>query len=140
MLNVSREGFSLLNGWSRGGLPAFEGVRYSAQYGHPDQEVHDNGEEENEGRHVYNTKGATSGVGKWGAGSDIDGQRVLFCGAQAMGLADIGEADWNEKGFDYENQQGISIGKIFGYLKPVFYSNYNESDEDFGLIVCDTAL
>ena len=91
-------------------------------------------------RHVYNTKGATSGSGKWGAGSDVEGQRVLFCGAQAMGLADIGEAEWNEKGFDYDNQQGVSIGKIFGYLKPVFYSNYNESDEDFGLIVCDTAI
>jgi N4-gp56 family major capsid protein len=91
-------------------------------------------------RHVYNTKGLVSGVGKWGSGSDVEGQRVLFCGAQAMGLADIGEAEWNEKGFDYDNQQGISIGKIFGYLKPVFYSNYNESDEDFGLIVCDTAI
>ena len=91
-------------------------------------------------RHVYNTKGAVSGSGKWGAGSNIDGQRVLFCGAQAMGCADIGEAEWNEKGFDYDNQQGISIGKIFGYLKPVFYSNYNESEEDFGLIVCDTAI
>lgn len=91
-------------------------------------------------RHVYNTKGATSGVGKWGAGSDVEGQRVLLCGAQAMGYADIGDAEWVEKGFDYENQQGISIGKIAGLLKPVFRSAVTGTDEDFGVICCDTAI
>lgn len=91
-------------------------------------------------RHVYNTKGAVSGVGKWGAGSDVDGQRVIFAGAQALGMADIGSPEWVEKGFDYDNQQGISIAKMFGYLKPVFRSQINASDEDFGVIVCDTAI
>lgn len=91
-------------------------------------------------RHVYNTLGATSGTDKWGASNDVDGQRVLFCGAQALGMADIGTPEWVEKGFDYDNQQGISVGKLFGFLKPVFHSNYDSADEDFGLIVCDTAI
>jgi len=91
-------------------------------------------------RHVYNTQGATSGVDKWGSGSTVDGQRTLFCGAQALGIADIGAPEWVEKGFDYDNQQGISIGKMFGFLKPVFRSQIDASDEDFGVIVCDTAI
>jgi N4-gp56 family major capsid protein len=90
-------------------------------------------------RHVYNTQGAASGS-KWGSGSTVDGQRTLFCGAQAIGIADIGAPEWVEKGFDYDNQQGISIGKMFGFLKPVFRSQIDASDEDFGVIVCDTAI
>lgn len=90
-------------------------------------------------RHVYNTQGAASGS-KWGSGSTVDGQRTLFCGAQALGIADIGAPEWVEKGFDYDNQQGISIGKMFGFLKPVFRSQIDASDEDFGVIVCDTAI
>lgn len=91
-------------------------------------------------RHVFNTRGATSGSGKWGSGSDVDGQRVLFCGAQSLAYADIGMASWEEEGFDYGNQQGISIGKIAGLLKPVFYSNIDAGDEDFGVVACDTAI
>lgn len=91
-------------------------------------------------RHVYNTKGATSGVDKWGAGNDVDGQRVLFCGAQALGMADIGSPEWIEKGFDFENQQAISVGKIFGMKKPVFRSHVSKTDEDFGVLCVDTAI
>ncbi len=90
-------------------------------------------------RHVYNTAGAASGS-KWGSGSTVDGQRTLFCGAQALGMADIGAPEWVEKGFDYENQQGIAVGKLFGFLKPVFRSNIDATNEDFGVIVCDTAI
>ena len=90
-------------------------------------------------RHVFNTQGASSGS-KWGAGSAINGQAVLFCGAQALGIADIGSPEWVEKGFDYDNQQGISVGKMFGFLKPVFRSAIDGSDEDFGVIRCDTAI
>jgi N4-gp56 family major capsid protein len=91
-------------------------------------------------RHVFNTKGAAGGS-KWGGGA-VDGQRVLFCGAQALGMADIGAPEWIEKGFDYDNQQGISIAKMFGLLKPQFKSVLDPSgaDEDFGVIVCDTAI
>lgn len=90
-------------------------------------------------RHVYNTLGAASGS-KWGAGSAIDGQAVLFCGAQALGLADIGLPMWVEKDFDYDNSPGISVAKIFGLLKPVFRSIHNKSDEDFGVLRIDTAI
>lgn len=89
-------------------------------------------------RHVYNTKGLASGS-KWGSGA-VDGQRVIMAGAQAMGYADIGMAEWVEKGFDYDNQQGISVGKILGMKKPVFRSQVTASDEDFGVLVVDTAI
>lgn len=85
-------------------------------------------------RHVYNTSGAAAGS-KWGSGGNVDGCQILFCGAQALGMADIGSPEWNEKGFDYDNQQGISIGKIAGFLKPKFGTIYeNNSVEDFGVI------
>ena len=89
-------------------------------------------------RHVYNTSGAAAGS-KWGAAGDVDGCQVLFCGAQALGMADIGAPYWDEEGFDYSNQQGISIGKILGFLKPRFRNIYEDSLEDFGAISCYTA-
>jgi N4-gp56 family major capsid protein len=92
-----------------------------------------------EHRHVFNTEGAVSGTGKWGAGSNIDGQRVLFCGAQALAMADIGLPTWVEKEFDYDNQPGISTGKIFGMKKPVFPDVLTGANEDFGVIACDTS-
>ena len=86
-------------------------------------------------RHVPNCAGATSGVDQWGSGSNIVGSVNLFCGAQAMGFADIGEASWDEEGFDYQNQQGIAVGKIFGFLKPQFESMYaNNTKQDFGVV------
>ena len=85
-------------------------------------------------RHVPNTRLAASGS-KFGAGSDVDGCHVIFAGAQALGMADIGNPDWNEKGFDYDNQQGISIGKILGFLKPQFNTQYSGGTvEDHGLM------
>ena len=90
-------------------------------------------------RHVYNTRLAASGS-KWGASGTVDGCQILFCGAQALGMADIGAPEWVEKGFDYENQQGIAIGKILGFLKPKFGNIYeNNSVEDFGVLSCYTA-
>ncbi|MCJ7797289.1 MAG: DUF4043 family protein, partial [Thermoleophilia bacterium] len=55
-------------------------------------------------------------------------------GAQALGMADIGNPEWVEKGFDYDNQQGISVAKIMGFLKPKFNSIYDATTEDFGLM------
>ena len=76
----------------------------------------------------------------WGSGA-VSGQRVLFCGAQAMGMADIGLPYWDENTFDYGNQHGVSIGKIFGLLKPRFNSIYTGTTPiDFGLVVVDTAI
>ena len=88
---------------------------------------------------VYNTKGATSG-NKWGSGGAINGTRTLLCGAQALGMADLGPAEWDEKTFQYGSQQGINIDKMFGLLKPKFYSIYDESEEDFGLLTIDHYL
>lgn len=85
-------------------------------------------------RHVYNTAGASSG-NKWGSGGTIDGCQILFCGAQALGMADIGNPKWVEKGFDFENQQAISVGKMLGFLKPKFTSMYaGNTVQDFGVM------
>lgn len=85
-------------------------------------------------RHVYNTSGASS-PNKWGSSGDVDGCQILFCGAQALAMADIGNPEWVEKGFDYENQQGISVSKILGFLKPKFNSIYSGNTvQDFGVI------
>lgn len=85
-------------------------------------------------RHVFNTSGLSSGS-KWGSGGTVEGCQILFAGAQALGMADIGAPEWVEKGFDYENQQGISVGKIFGFLKPKFNSIYsNNTVQDFGVM------
>jgi len=82
---------------------------------------------------VPNTRLSASGA-KWGAGSAIDGSVVLFCGAQAMGMADIGNPEWVEEEFDYGNQSGISVSKMLGFKKPVFYSQYEKTTEDFGVL------
>ena len=85
-------------------------------------------------RHVYNTSGAAPGS-KWGSSGNVDGCQVLFCGAQALAMADIGNPEWVEKGFDYDNQQGISVSKILGFLKPRFNSIYSGNTvQDFGVI------
>jgi len=98
-------------------------------------------------RHVFSTEGATTGTSaeagdagyKWGADADVVGARALFCGAQALAMADIGMPEVVEDTFDYGNQSGISIGKIFGLRKPKYQSDYNGSVEDFGIIALDTA-
>ncbi len=85
-------------------------------------------------RHVPSTVGALSGS-KYGASGTVEGAQILFCGAQALGMADIGAPEWEEKGFDYDNQQGISTGKIIGFLKPQFGSIYeNNTVQDFGVL------
>ena len=91
-------------------------------------------------RHVYNTRGAADGA-KWGAGRNVDGGRALFCGAQALAMVDLpGSHEWVEKMMDYDNKHGISVGKIFGFLKPrLNAAPYYETAEDFGIIACDTA-
>lgn len=94
--------------------------------------------------HVYHTTGAADGS-KWGAAGGIDGQRVLICGAQAMGMTDIGLPEWVEDDFDYKNKMGISISKIMGFLKPQFKTTeggraLSSTEEDFGICVLDTAI
>ncbi len=98
-------------------------------------------------RHVFNTNGATSGASgnagsngyKWGANADINGSACLFVGAQGLAMADIGLPEIVEDSFDYGNQNGISIGKIFGFKKPKYNSDHNGAVEDFGIIRLDVA-
>ena len=75
-------------------------------------------------RHVYNTAGAASGS-KWGAGGAVDGCQMLFCGAQALGMADLGNPEWVEEDDDYKNTLGISVSKILGFKKPQFTTQYS---------------
>ncbi len=91
-------------------------------------------------RHVFNSVGLESGVDQWGSSADVEGQRILFCGAQALAFADIGDPYWVEKEFDYDNQPGISVGKMSGLLKPVFRAAVTGTDEDFGVLCIDTAI
>lgn len=87
-------------------------------------------------RHVPNTSGLASGS-KWGAGGLVDGCQALFCGAQALGMADLGNPGWVEEGDDYENQRAVSIWKIFGLLKPSYITQYGQgaaTSQDFGVI------
>ncbi len=98
-------------------------------------------------RHVFNTTGATTGTSsnagaagyKWGADANVNGSACLFCGAQALAMADIGIPEIVEDTFDYGNQNGISIGKIFGLQKPKYHSDVTGQSEDFGVIRLDVA-
>lgn len=91
-----------------------------------------------EHRYVFSTNGLASGS-KWGDGT-VNGSRTLLCGAQALGLADLGDPDWVEKTFEYDSQPGINVDKMFGLLKPKFYSIYDETTEDFGVLAVDHML
>lgn len=88
--------------------------------------------------HAYTTKGAADGS-KWGGGS-VDGSRLVMCGAQALGMADIGRPDWVEKRFDFDNQPAISVGKIFGFRKPQYLDPITDTVEDFGVMTLDVAI
>ena len=59
--------------------------------------------------------------------------RAVLMGQQA-GIFGIGmDEKWVEKKFDYDNQWGISAGRIFGIIKPVFNS------QDYGVVTMATA-
>ena len=90
---------------------------------------------------VYSTTGLAP-ASKWGKADPgyVDGTRSLFCGAQALGMADLGNPEWDEKTFQYGSQTGINVDKMFGFLKPKFYSIYDKSVEDFGVIAVDHYL
>lgn len=96
-----------------------------------------------EHRLVYNTKGAGTND-KWGGTVGVDatqdGSRALLCGAQALGMADLGTPEWSEKWFNYDSSPGVNVDKMFGYLKPKFHSNYSDTVEDFGVIAVDHAI
>ena len=109
------------NPWFTGGIVTIDGIVF-----HPH-------------RLVFNTLGAASGS-KWGSGGTVDGSRMLLAGRQALGMIDLGVPEWNEKEFQYNSQQGISIDKMFGFKKPVFYNTNTGQDEDFGVMCLDHSI
>lgn len=92
-----------------------------------------------EHRLVYNNSRAPAGS-RWGAGGNVTGTRSLLCGAQALGMLDLGPPEWDEEYFDYKTKQGISVDKMFGLLNPQFYSIYDQSVENFGVVGVDHYL
>ena len=56
-----------------------------------------------------------------GSGSAYVARNVL-CGQQAGVIAWGAPVKWVEKTFDYGNQWGMSVGSIFGCIKPIFNS------------------
>jgi len=84
---------------------------------------------------IMQTAGGPTGDGA--AAGQTAYYRAVFCGAQAAAFA-VGQDNsdsqmtWVEELFDYENQQGVSAGLIFGLKKMVFNSS------DFGTIAVST--
>lgn len=121
-----------------------QNVRHSAERGGANQlftggSVKIDGIILHEFRHVPHWSAATAAVSGTEA---VAGSTVLFCGAQALAMADIGTPEWVEKDFDYDNQHGISAGKMLGFLKPKFTNQYisgSTTTEDFGVINCYVA-
>ncbi|MCC6775636.1 MAG: N4-gp56 family major capsid protein [Hyphomicrobiales bacterium] len=89
---------------------------------------------------VFNTSGLASGS-KWGSGGLIDGAQAMLLGAQAGGIATLGNTFWRESTLtDYGNRPGIGFGRKIGMLKPQFKSVYDSNTrQDFGTIAIKTA-
>lgn len=74
---------------------------------------------------------------KTGSGNTTVGH-ALFLGAQACVFAEGEAPRWVEKSFDYENQYGVSVGRMFGLKKSQFkFDGTNWTD--FGVINVLTA-
>jgi len=89
---------------------------------------------------VFNTLGLSSGS-KWGSGSTIDGAQAMLLGAQAAGLATLGNMNFTESDkTDHGNRPGVGVGRKIGMLKPQFKSLTDASTrQDFGCIAIKTA-
>lgn len=46
----------------------------------------------------------------------------------------------NINGFEYDSSPGVNVDKMFGFMKPKFFSIYNKSVEDFGVMAVDHAI
>lgn len=89
---------------------------------------------------TFNTLGLASGS-KWGAASTVDGAQALLFGAQALGIALLGNVFMREAVLtDYGNRPGIGTGRKIGILKPQYKSLPDGgSREDFGVLSVKTA-
>ena len=89
---------------------------------------------------VFNTSGAAAGS-KWGSDGNVDGCRISLCGAQSLAMATLDKGGiWEEDTFDYGNQVGIALGKIFGLEKPQLPSKTDGTKQDFGICNLDVAI
>jgi len=68
-----------------------------------------------------------------GGNSSAPIARAVLCGQQAAVIGWGKEVAWVEKSFDYGNKWGISVGAIFGIIKPMFNSL------DYGVVTVTTA-
>ncbi len=89
---------------------------------------------------TYTTYGLASGS-KWGSASTVDGAQALLFGAQALGIALLGNVFMRESDkTDYNNRPGLGVGRKIGMLKPQFKSLPDSlSREDFGVVSVKTA-
>lgn len=89
---------------------------------------------------VPNTLGLASGS-RWGSGGTIHGAQATLLGSQALGVAFLGNVDYNESdNTDYKNRPGMGIGRIVGMVKPTFQSIWDSrTKQDFGVMSLYTA-
>ena len=89
---------------------------------------------------VPNTFGLASSS-KWGGSGTVDGAQAQLLGAQALGLAMLGDLDLQEADInDYGNKPGIAVGTMMGLLKPQFNSiPDSNTKQDFGTVSVYTA-
>lgn len=93
---------------------------------------------------VPTTLGLAS-ASKWGSGGLVDGAQAMLLGAQALGLATLGDMSFEEAdNTDYKNRPGIAVARMIGVLKPQFtsltdLSSGNPTKQDFGIVSLYTA-
>lgn len=94
-----------------------------------------------EHRKVINTAGLTSGVDKWGAGSNVEGAQAVLMGAGALGFTTLGGGEWLEGDVnDYGRKPSVGYQQMMGLLKPQYKPKRSAtSAEDYGTIAVKTA-
>lgn len=92
-------------------------------------------------RKVVNTTGLTSGVDKWGAGSNVEGAQATLMGAGALGMTTLGGGEWLEGDQnDYGRKPAVGYQQMFGLLKPQYKPLASStSSEDYGTVAVKTA-
>jgi len=91
-------------------------------------------------RYAYTTLGASATTNsKWGNGT-VDGARISFLGAQAVGMVEMQGPKIVSQEFDYYNRQGIACSTQFGMRKIVWPDQWaNNANEDFSIVNVDCA-
>lgn len=87
---------------------------------------------------VFNTLGTST---KWGSGNLVNGAQAIMLGAQAGGLATLGNMNFTESDkTDHGNRPGVGVGRKIGMLKPQYKSlTDSNTRQDFGTIAIKTA-